>query len=801
MSPIPSVSCTNVEPTLNQIWREFRSEGITDDLAIMEHVAYLLLGYHLGVGDAVVQAAQAGDPEPLHPIGEALRACQAPAELIPTVPGRQGADKWRLVVEQLAEALHHHSPGQLFNHCVITRLAEMLPGGRYPTPRHIARTMVNLAALRSGEALADLACGSGGLLVAAADRKPCVTGVEISPNWARIAWANVTLHDLPDPDIRIGNAFAIFDEPHSEPQFDCILLNPPFGETVDRALVERAFGSKGAGRLTGRSETLFARKALDLLKPGGRLAILLPAGPLFARGGADQSLRQSLVDEFLLRAVVSLPRDAFQPYNTIQTHLLLARKPLDGETAPDGVWFYRVTHDGFSAGRNRRPEPELDQLPRLEATILGQEEPDDLTLRIGDMAGRFYAVQTNGTPLACRFTWSAEAGFALNRLDRGKSQPVGLLATLKTAAKATAGHVLVIEGRGYTGSAETTAVSLQFPGLTPPTGSFELLEEGLDDWSLRIEVETVRLESLSKSVLFGVTSDVADGAFLILVSDRGDLMCPPRWLMTSVENLPKSLQPAPVAYAAFRSVENTLSGHLLLFDRPSTKAIRLTSPDGSAAYYLALRDCGFLLWPDPSGVLTRIEVVRMEQTYSDDGSHAGIAVDLVGAPFGVLVRRASIAARAYDLQPATYFPPERIERERRSSAQLLGDIKRKHTEMNRRLDYLLGMVELKPMAQTRLPPAVLPDIGPVGALNRLQSELWQRICSEVDPWPDAENRQYDAPRPFRIEDISRDLNMADVQRALDLFERMGLIVRVSIEGAPYYRRVAEGDLESVEAAP
>ncbi|MEJ5197600.1 MAG: hypothetical protein WHX53_01640, partial [Anaerolineae bacterium] len=98
-------------------------------------------------------------------------------------------------------------------------------------------------------------------------------------------------------------------------------------------------------------------------------------------------------------------------------------------------------------------------------------------------------------------------------------------------------------------------------------------------------------------------------------------------------------------------------------------------------------------------------------------------------------------------------------------------------------------------------PAVLPDIGPVGALNRLQSELWQRICSQVDPWPDVQNRQYDAPRPFRIEDISGDLNMADVQRALDLFERMGLIVRISIEGAPYYRRVAEGDLESVEAAP
>ena len=65
----------------------------------------------------------------------------------------------------------------------------------------------------------------------------------------------------------------------------------------------------------------------------------------------------------------------------------------------------------------------------------------------------------------------------------------------------------------------------------------------------------------------------------------------------------------------------------------------------------------------------------------------------------------------------------------------------------------------------------------------------------------ANGGQYDTPRPFRIEDIGEGLPAADVQRALDLFERMGLVVRVSIEGAPYYRRITERDLESAEAAP
>lgn len=55
MSPTPSVSCTDVEPTLNHIWREFRSEGITDDLAIIEHLALLFLTHQAGVWDAVAK--------------------------------------------------------------------------------------------------------------------------------------------------------------------------------------------------------------------------------------------------------------------------------------------------------------------------------------------------------------------------------------------------------------------------------------------------------------------------------------------------------------------------------------------------------------------------------------------------------------------------------------------------------------------------------------------------------------------------------------------------------------------------
>ena len=307
----------------------------------------------------------------------------------------------------------------LFNFCIIPRMPEMLTGGRYPTPRHIARAMANLLALQPGETLADLACGSGGLLVAAAEPKPGVTGVKISPNWARIAWANAVLHDLPKPDIRIGNTFAVFSEPSPQPAFDCILMNPPFGEVVDRELADRSFGTpEWGGHAVGRSETLLTSKALNLLKPGGRLAVLLPSGPLFARGGADQDLRESSAGPDL-RAVIGLPKDAFQPYSSSQTHLLLVRNPADSDIAQRGdIWFYRVSHDGFTSGRNRLPEPEKDELPWLEATILSQDDPAELHLKDDEPLWGLRTIRKDAKTLAYRFTWKSGGRLTLHRLAR-----------------------------------------------------------------------------------------------------------------------------------------------------------------------------------------------------------------------------------------------------------------------------------------------------------------------------------------------------------------------------------------------
>jgi hypothetical protein len=307
-----------ISALLNRVWAAFRRAGITEDLRIIEYVAGLLLEQQ-GV------ALTANLPRRPSP-GSEFNETEVKAWL-------------EFAVEQAGSA------AALFDRYVLFRLPEMLAGGRYPTPRHIVQLMVRLAECE-GQHVADFACGSGGLLVYS--NGGALTGIEISPEWSRLARANALLHGK-EADIREGNALRAVQEGET---FARILMNPPFGERV----------SSNYGT---RSETALGTLALDHLSEGGRAALLAPTGLLFAGSQLEYNLRKKLVNDHHLEAVVSLPEDAFQPYSTQRTHLLLAHKAPPAEDAL--TWFLRPAFDGYISGRGR----DLTEVPKT---------PNDLTL-------------------------------------------------------------------------------------------------------------------------------------------------------------------------------------------------------------------------------------------------------------------------------------------------------------------------------------------------------------------------------------------------------------------------------------
>lgn len=779
MSPF---SCP--DPELNTIWRQFRSVGITDDLAIIEHLGFFLLLYHLPEPRArwwgIIKSSSVSElPRMLEEARKTLRhiAGLYVHDIVPAPPPSIAYHLIQLVMTTLEELFNTTPPPQLFNYCVIERLESMLAGGRYPTARHLAASMARMVGLKVNETLGDLACGSGGLLVAGADQKPHVTGVEVSPNWARLAWTNVTLHDLPEPKIFVGNAFNQFSEPKREPKFDVILMNPPFGETVDRALINRAGGIVPGDTMSSRSETLLTGYALKLLKRGGRMGVLLPSGTLFSTGTAEQGLRESLLQDYGLSSVISLPKDILQPYSSLQTHLVIGRKPQEQEKSSGAVWFYRIQYDGFTSGRNRQPDPEHNELPLLELSVLAQSPKPGVNVQ--QERARIAEARPLGsgeTPEGFHFVLNGESSFDLYRLAKPNAAVAGLLAVIEPGAPRE--YIFARGYDSYSGSTEPTSVSLTFAesGRSPFDAKIDLEKAGQLTLSFDGHTGTITVGK-SPITLEPYQPEQREKSVGIAVNLEGKMIAPP-FVAENIDPLRKSLKDS-IHVIPLKDTGQSLIGNLVLFRSGNISLVNLVGAN-ERLVYLAEIEGGYLVLETENDVITRIHVTTATRTYRNDKRHRGIAVNSRGECFGVRVPTNEIQKQNLDLQPDTYLPKEIQIQEQRVPAELLGDIKLRHVNLDERIDRLLGIVELRPLTGLTLPSPIRDDIAPFGTLTAIQRTVWQRVA--------------DMNAPFQMHQVTHNLPSADVQRALDLFERMGCLVRVSIDGIVKYRRIQERDL-------
>lgn len=95
-----------------------------------------------------------------------------------------------------------------------------------------------------------------------------------------------------------------------------------------------------------------------MLKKGGQCACIVPDGVLFGSSKAHKSIRQEIVENHQLRAVISMPSGVFKPYAGVSTAVLVFTKTGAGGT--DKVWFYDMKADGFSLDDKRNEIPEND---------------------------------------------------------------------------------------------------------------------------------------------------------------------------------------------------------------------------------------------------------------------------------------------------------------------------------------------------------------------------------------------------------------------------------------------------------
>lgn len=276
--------------------------------------------------------------------------------------------------------------GDLYEY-MLGKLATAGKNGQFRTPKHIRDMMVELLAPTADDCICDPACGTAGFLISAAEyirhkyenemnkeqwdnfSGKAFTGFDTDRTMLRISAMNLMLHAITNPEITYSDSVSKQNEVSNK--FDIILANPPFKGTID---TESINNNLTAITKTKKTELLFLALFLRMLKKGGRCACIVPDGVLFGASKAHKSIRQEIVDNHQLQAVISMPSGVFKPYAGVSTAILIFTKTCDGGT--DSVWFYDMQADGFSLDDKRNEVSEND-IPDIIKRFHNLEQEQD----------------------------------------------------------------------------------------------------------------------------------------------------------------------------------------------------------------------------------------------------------------------------------------------------------------------------------------------------------------------------------------------------------------------------------------
>lgn len=320
--------------------------------------------------------------------------------------------------------------GDLYEY-LLSKLSSAGVNGQFRTPRHIIKMMVELMQPTIDDTICDPASGTCGFLMSsveyvqehykaeltkAKNRKHFNNGMftayDFDRHMLRIGAMNMLLHGIENPAVHYRDSLQDHGRDNISEAYSLILANPPFKGSVDFDIISadllRALGKNPAAKQatvkvkegddedvtkkkkkgpTEKSELLFLALILRLLKTGGRAAVIVPDGVLFGSTKSHKTIRQKIVAEQKLQAVISLPSGVFKPYAGVSTAILIFTKTNSGGT--DKVWFYDMQADGYSLD---------DKRTKL---FKDGEEPTHEQSNIADILARYASIE-EGKPTESR---------------------------------------------------------------------------------------------------------------------------------------------------------------------------------------------------------------------------------------------------------------------------------------------------------------------------------------------------------------------------------------------------------------
>lgn len=278
--------------------------------------------------------------------------------------------------------------GDLYEY-LLSKIAQAGVNGQFRTPRHIGKMMVELADIQPNDIVCDPSCGTAGFLICAImylkEKYPemfmntaklqhfnndMFYGFDFDYSMLRIASMNMMSHGHQNPNIDYQDSLS--EDASGLKEFcTCVIANPPFKGSLNKDTIAKNLASEVS---TTKTELLFLALMIRILKTGGRACVIVPDGVLFGTSNAHTTIRQKLIDNQKLEAVISMPSGVFKPYAGVSTAILIFTKTNSGGT--DKVWFYDMQNDGFTLNDNRTPIEEND-IPDIIASFKNRHNEDN----------------------------------------------------------------------------------------------------------------------------------------------------------------------------------------------------------------------------------------------------------------------------------------------------------------------------------------------------------------------------------------------------------------------------------------
>ena len=255
-------------------------------------------------------------------------------------------------------------------------------GGEFFTPQEVSELLARLTIVGKKEVnkVYDPACGSGSLLLKFSkilgkdNVKIGFFGQETNITTYNLCRINMFLHDINYNKFNIAQGDTLLEPKHRDDEpFDAIVSNPPYsikwkGDSSPFLINDQRFAPAGVLAPKSKADFAFTMHMLSWLSPKGTAAIVEFPGVLY-RGGAEQKIRQYLIDNNFVDCVIQLPANLFFG-PTIATCIIILKKNKENNT----IQFIDAGNEFVKAGSKNKLSDE--NIERILSVFANKEEID-----------------------------------------------------------------------------------------------------------------------------------------------------------------------------------------------------------------------------------------------------------------------------------------------------------------------------------------------------------------------------------------------------------------------------------------